>query len=133
MEYSSFRQRPERVWFLSPAAVTALFFLCQIYLAFQSSEGTSPVVGASAADGPTSGSVQVRVVAEIRPVAPRAPTPLPENEAEFWDLLRRDGGQVMFFTDEVGVLTTPARRFEVDEVGVIRGAVPASAETEPSK
>ena len=125
--------RRERIWLLSPAAVTALFVLAQLYLNIGVRNAASPVAGA-ATDGPTSGAVQVRVVAEIRPVTPRADaTDIPETEAEFWALLRRDG-QVMFFSDEVEVVTTPAQRFDVDEVDVIevKGARGKAANAPPA-
>lgn len=104
---------------LSPPAVTAVFFLAQVYLAFQSPERTSSIVGAAAAEGPLAGTVQVRVVAEIHAARPGpGANEIPDNEAEFWELVRRDG-EVMFYSDEVEVLTTPAQRFQVEEVGVI--------------
>lgn len=111
--------RAERVWLLSPPAVTAVFLVAQAFFYFQAPETASTMVGASAAKASASDNVQVRVVAEIKPAArPSAAATMPETEAELWTLLRRDG-QVMFFADEVEVLTTPAQRFAEDEVGVI--------------
>ena len=104
---------------LSPPAVTAVFFLAQLYFAAQSGTGTPALAGASATESPSTAPVEVRVVAQIQPATDRrTTTDVPETEAELWMLLQRDG-QIMFFSDEVEVLTTPAQRFGVDEVEVI--------------
>lgn len=114
------RRGMERVWFLSPAIATAVFFAVQLCCSFTADRHEPRLAGATA-EAPRATNVEVRVVEQIRAVeaGPRPAKPVPRTEAELMQLFRQDGA-VVFFQDEVEVVETPSKRFAADEVEVIR-------------
>ena len=106
----------ERVWFLSPAIATALFFAVQSILAF-STPRQAVTVEAAAADTPSPTNVKVRVVEQIRPLDSRARTPtrVPLTEQALLELFHRDGA-VVFFQDEVEVVETSEKEFDPEVI-----------------
>lgn len=113
-------RRMERVWFLSPAIATAIFFAVQVFFSFTSDRHESRLAGATA-EAPNPTNVQIRVVEQIKAVEARRrdTKPVPQTEAQLLQLFRQDGA-VVFFQDEVEVVETPAKQFAADEVEVIR-------------
>jgi hypothetical protein len=110
----------ERVWFLSPAIATGLFFAIQAFVSFSSPRSTGNVE-AAAAETPKPMNVKVRVVEQIRPLDARAriPTRVPTTEEELLELFRRDGA-IVFFQDEVEVVETSEREFDPEVITLDR-------------
>ena len=106
----------ERVWFLSPAIATGLFFLLQAILAFSNPHPTRNLQ-AAAAETPSPTHVKVRVVEQIRALDARVRTPtrVPTTERELLELFHRDGA-VVFFQDEVEVVETSEKKFDPEVI-----------------
>jgi hypothetical protein len=78
--------RPSRVWFLSPAFATLLFFLAQVAMML-GGETSAPRVAGLAASTPLPAG-DSRVVQVIQP-AELEPVPVPETREALIDLLER--------------------------------------------
>jgi hypothetical protein len=109
--------RGRRVWLVSPAVATIIFFAAQILLAGYGDSSRS--VGAAATDAPSAIPVNVRVVAQIKSADDMKPTArVPKSESELLELFNKQGG-VVFSSSEVEDIATPSSEFEDQEVGVI--------------
>lgn len=110
----------ERVWFLSPAIATALFFGIQAFASF-STPRSNTNVEAAAAETPKPTNVKIRVVEQIRALdaRARAPTRVPTTEEELLELFQRDGA-IVFFQDEVEVVETSEREFDPEVIRLQR-------------
>ena len=108
----------ERIWFLSPAIATAMFFLGQLY--FSTAASPRAPVASAGADSPRASNVTLRVVEQIRSTDVGGPhiTRVPDTEAQLLELFSQDGALV-FFQDEVEVVETEEKHFRLEEVGVI--------------
>jgi hypothetical protein len=105
----------ERIWFLSPALATGLFFAAQAYVSLSTPAHGTNIEGA-AAETPNPTNVKVRVVEQIRPLSQmRATKPVPMTEQELLELFARDGA-VVFFQDEVEVVETSEKEFEAEVI-----------------
>lgn len=110
-----------RRWVTSPALASVLFFAAQLLLMLTTDPEPKRGLAGAAPDTPVATPVSVRVVAEIKPVEqrPRSRTAaVPASERALLQLLERDGS-VLFASDEVEVVATPAREFRAEEVEVI--------------
>lgn len=108
--------RVRRVWLVSPAVATVLFFIAQAILA-SSGDGSSSV-RAAAPDTPSAIPVKIRVVAQIKSAAEVKAARVPESESELLELFKKQGA-VVFSSSEVEDIGTQASEFETTEVGVI--------------
>ncbi len=118
MRDAPLRHAGERVWILSPALVTAVFFALKLALGASGSLVSSTVSGAGA-QTPVAVPVKVWVVSELRRVddAPRAKRVVPSSEADLLRLLEQEG-TVTFLSDEVEVVATSAPEFEPHQVNI---------------
>lgn len=116
---SGAQPRQERIWLLSPAVATLIFFASQLFIA-QMRDAPKGGVHAAAAEAGRRVPVEVRIVSQIRPLEDSAKptTRVPPSETEFFDLLERQGC-VVFSASEVENIGTPERQFRPEEVGVI--------------
>ena len=105
--------------FLTPAIATILFFSIHFFLSFVTGPDRTDV-SAAVVEPPTTTPMRIRVVQSIQPLdeAPRALTPVPDNETDLFELFSRDGS-VIFGEGEVEPVATPAHKFDAGEVGVI--------------
>jgi hypothetical protein len=109
--------RVRRVWLVSPALATLLFFAAQFFLASYV-ESPRDVRGA-AADAPTAVPVNVRVVSQIKSADELKPLArVPASEYELLELFKKQGC-VVFSSTEVEDIGTQASEFDAAEVGVI--------------
>lgn len=114
------RARRSRVWLLSPAIATAIFFIAQFLLAALADPPSSRVKGAGT-EGPSATPVKVRVVSEIRSFDERrfASAKVPKSESELLELMK-NRGTVVFLPSEVDTVGTVEKKFADQEVGVIK-------------
>lgn len=118
MRDAPLRHAGERVWILSPALVTAVFFALKLVLGVTAPLVTSDVAGAGA-QTPAAVQVKVWVVSDLRRIddPPRAKRPVPSSEADLLRLLEQEG-TVTFLSDEVEVVATSAPEFEPHRVNI---------------
>lgn len=110
-------QRARRVWLVSPAIATVIFFAAQLLLAGYG-KGPSGVHGAGT-ETPSPIPVAVRVVAEIKTASDvKRGASVPTNESELLELFKKNGA-VVFSSSEVENIGTQASEFDAAEVGVI--------------
>lgn len=106
------RHARERIWLLSPALATALFFALKLaFGAGAPGAGREDVAGAGA-ETPVAMPTTVRVVSELRRAdAPqRAKRSVPRTEADLMRLFEQEG-TVTFLSTEVEVVATSAPEF----------------------
>ncbi len=118
MRDASMRHARERVWFFSPAIVTALFFALKLALGTSGLSTVSERVAGAGSQTPTM-PVKVRVVAQLHR-ADREPRPkrvVPETEADLMRLFEQEG-TVTFLSGEVEVVATSAPEFAPHEVRI---------------
>lgn len=108
--------RVRRVWLVSPALATVLFFVAQAILA--GSGAGSNEVRAAAPETPSAIPVKIRVVAQIKSAGEVKAARVPESESELLELFKKQGA-VVFSSSEVEDIGTQASEFEPAEVGVI--------------
>lgn len=113
------RHARERVWFMSPALVTALFFGLKLAMGAGGAAVDSDQVAGAGAETPVAMPTQVRVVAQLHraDVAPRPKRVVPKTEADLLRLLAQEG-TVTFLSDEVEVVATSAPEFEPQQVHI---------------
>jgi hypothetical protein len=109
--------RARRVWLVSPAIATVLFFGAQFLLAGYGDTPSS--VRGAAADTPSAIPVSVRVVAEIKSAGDMKPAArVPASESELLELFHKQGA-VVFSQSEVENIGTQSSEFDDQEVEVI--------------
>lgn len=105
------RLRARRVWLMSPALATVVFFAAQIAIqALVSSPGRR--LTAASAETPSTTPVKVRVVTQIRSLDDRARSlaHVPKSEAALLELFKKQGC-VVFSPQEVETIGTQEVRF----------------------
>lgn len=121
------RHARERIWILSPALATGLFFGLKLIVgAADPMVGSDRVAGAGA-QTPVAMPTQVRVVSELRraDASVRAKRVVPETEADLMRLFEQEG-TVTFLTDEVDVMATSAPEFAPIPIEVETSEPPTS-------
>jgi hypothetical protein len=109
-------QRVRRVWLVSPAIATVLFFAAQLFLR---GYGDASGVNSAGTETPSAIPVAVRVVAEIKTASDvKLAASVPANESELLELFKKNGA-VVFSSTEVEKIGTQAIELEAEEVGVI--------------
>lgn len=113
------RHARERIWILSPALATGLFFGLKLLTSASDPLITTEGISGAGAQTPVAMPTQVRVVAELRraDVAVRAKRAVPNTEADLMRLFEQEG-TVTFLAGEVEVVATSAPEFAPTQIDV---------------
>src|SRR5687768_15186248 len=85
--------RVRRVWLVSPAVATLIFFAAQIFISQYS--GSPRAVRGAAPDAPSATPVAMRVVATIKSADDAKPASrVPESEEELLELFKKQGAVI---------------------------------------